>query len=302
MVLHLRSAPADDIPARLRRAVERGAERRVRVGLEKPEEARATTEEIIERHAPDLRHFDVVDGEAVVGWMLWWTTNDQADVNDLVLDEPARAPELLPELLELARADGVRFLGAAGVPGEPAREALVAADAFVPRATNMILGLDGDIGDPGELELRPMTQEEFDVFIAGSVEDYIHELATAGMSEESAREQGERQMAELLPDGLASPGQTFFTAWVGDVAVGILWLSTERTAAFVYDIAVHESQRRRGYGEAIMNAGARWCRDQGHPALGLNVFAHNPGARALYDKLGYDVTADYRSIDLDDAG
>ena len=33
-----------------------------------------------------------------------------------------------------------------------------------------------------------------------------------------------------------------------------------------------------------------WCREQGHPALGLNVFAHNPGARALYDRLGYHVT------------
>jgi GNAT superfamily N-acetyltransferase len=80
--------------------------------------------------------------------------------------------------------------------------------------------------------------------------------------------------------------------------VGTLWISTEHPMAFVYDIAVEESQRRRGYGEAIMNAGARWCRDRGHPALGLNVFAHNPGARALYDKLGYQVTADYRTVDI----
>lgn len=274
----------------------------MRLGSETPEEARATSEEVVGRHADELRHYDVVDDGAVVGWMLWWARNDQASVNELVLDQPERAPELVPELLELARADGVRFLGAAGVPGEPAREALVAADGFVPRATNMILMLDGDIGDPGELELRPMTPEEFDVYMAASSEAYIHELAAAGMSEESAREQGEQQLAELVPNGLESPGQTFFTAWVGETAVGILWLSTERSAAFVYDIAVHESQRRRGYGEAIMNAGARWCRDRGHPALGLNVFAHNPGARALYDKLGYVVTADHRSIDLDDAG
>jgi hypothetical protein len=32
--------------------------------------------------------------------------------------------------------------------------------------------------------------------------------------------------------------------------------------------------------------------------LGLNVFAHNPGARALYDRLGYRVTLDYRTLDV----
>jgi GNAT superfamily N-acetyltransferase len=158
------------------------------------------------------------------------------------------------------------------------------------------------IGDPGELELREMTQEEFDAYIAGSTEEYIGELTAAGMTPEAARQQGEQQMAELVPDGLDSPGQTFFTAWVGETPVGTFWVSTEDPMAFVYDIAVHETQRRKGYGEAIMNAGARWCRDLGHPGLGLNVFGHNPNARGLYDKLGYQVTQDFRSIDLGDAG
>jgi GNAT superfamily N-acetyltransferase len=222
-------------------------------------------------------------------------------VTGVVLDEPERAGELLPLVVALARADGSRSLGVAAVPGEPAREELASAPGFVTRATNMALALGGEIGDPGAVELRAMSQEEFDSFLAFSVEDYIGELTSAGMSPESARRQGEQQMAELIPAGLESPGQSFFTAWVGQTSVGTLWLSTERPLAFVYDILVDEAQRRRGYGEAIMNAGARWCRDQGHPALGLNVFAHNPGARALYDKLGYRVTADFRTIDLDDA-
>jgi ribosomal protein S18 acetylase RimI-like enzyme len=147
-----------------------------------------------------------------------------------------------------------------------------------------------------------MSQQEFDTFLDGSAESYILELTSAGMTPESAREMGEQQLAELIPAGLASPGALFHTAWVGDTAIGSLWLSTDRPMAFVYDIVVDESQRRRGYGEAMMNAGARLCRDLGHPALGLNVFAHNPGARALYDKLGYRVTADFRTVDLDHAG
>ena len=59
--------------------------------------------------------------------------------------------------------------------------------------------------------------------------------------------------------------------------------------AFVYDVAVDEAQRRRGYGGGLMRAGAVWARQQGSPALGLNVFGYNHGARALYDALGYDV-------------
>jgi GNAT superfamily N-acetyltransferase len=177
----------------------------------------------------------------------------------------------------------------------------VALPGFVARATNMALPLDGVIGDPGDLELRPMTPEEFDVYMADSVESYTAELASAGMSAEAARRQSNEQLAELVPDGLASPGQHFFAAVVGDTHVGRLWISTQREMAFVYDIAVHEDQRRKGYGEAIMNAGAIWSRDRGHAALGLNVFAHNPNARALYDKLGYRVTVDFRTYDLPDA-
>lgn len=301
-MLELRLVSDQELPARRRQALDRAAERRVRTRYEDPEDARIMAEAVLERNADDLRHYDVVEGGVTVGWMLWRHKKDQADVSDLVLDETRRAPELLPALVVTARADGARFLGVTAVPGEPARDPLVALDVFVPRATNMALPLDGHIGDPGELELRPMTAETFDAYRDGSTDEYAGELAAAGMSQKSAREQAEQQMAELIPAGLDSPGQSFFTAWVGDVPVGTLWLSTEDPLAFVYDIAVDESQRRKGYGEAIMNAGARWCRERGHPALGLNVFAHNPGARALYDKLDYHVTADYRSIDLDDAG
>jgi GNAT superfamily N-acetyltransferase len=299
-VLELRDLPADDVATRSQEVVERSAQRRVRFRYEEPDEALALAQAVVESNAPDLRHYDVVDGGQVVGWLVWWHKLDQAEPNDLVLSQPERSPELLPALVGLARADGARFLGVQRIPGEPAREGLAALDGFVPRATNMALSLDGAIGDPGDLDLRAMTPETFGDYLQGSVESYAVELASSGMSEAAAREQAAQQMAELIPAGLDSPGQSFFTAWVGEVPVGTLWISTERPLAFVYDIAVEESQRRRGYGEAIMNAAARWCRERGHPALGLNVFAHNPHARALYDKLGYQVTVDFRSLDLGD--
>jgi GNAT superfamily N-acetyltransferase len=301
-VLDLRPVPDADVPARRAQLLDRAAARHERSSFEDPDGARTLASEALERSRDALRFYDVVDGGRAVGGLVWWHRGDQCEVNDLVLEEPGRGGELLPALLTLARADGCSAVGVSTALGEPALDALAGLDGFVRRATNMALPLDGVLADPGELELRPMTQEEFDVYVDGSTEQYIGELAAAGMSPEAARKQGEEQMAELVPHGLESPGQTFFTAWVGDTPVGTLWLSTERPMAFVYDVEVREDQRRQGYGEAMMNAGARWCRDRGHPALGLNVFGHNPNARSLYDKLGYHVTRDFRTYDVSDGG
>jgi GNAT superfamily N-acetyltransferase len=244
---------------------------------------------------------DVTDGDDVVG-LVWLARESGGEllVWDLDLD-PVRVPDLVPVLVDRARAAGARMVGVGVHPGDPSRGALGAQPGFVPRATNMALPLDGEIAHPGGLELRRMSDAEFDDFLSGNVEEYAGELAAAGMTEEAAAERSREQMGQLLPDGMASPGMHFFTAWVGDAPVGSLWLCTLDPMAFVYDVVVHESQRRKGYGAAIMNAGALWSRDQGHPVLGLNVFAHNPGARALYDRLGYQVTQDYCALDVPDA-
>jgi GNAT superfamily N-acetyltransferase len=300
-VLELRELPEDRLPARREEVTQRLADLRVRTQYADPEAAREDAAALVERRAARSRQFDVVEEGQPVGFLWWFNRGEESSVEALVMDQPPRVGELLPHLVELAREDGSRVVSCSAVPGEPAREQLVAQPGFVARATNMALPLDGVIGDPGGLALRPMTQDEFDDYMADSVELYIDELVAGGMSREAAQQQGEEQIAELIPDGLASPDQQFFAAVVDDTYVGHLWISTQREMAFVYDIAVHEDQRRKGYGEAIMNAGALWSRDHGHVALGLNVFAHNPNARALYDKLGYRVTLDFRTYDIPDA-
>jgi GNAT superfamily N-acetyltransferase len=283
--------------------VERLARLRAAARFLDPEVSRRQVEELVRRTGERSELLEVVDGEAGAGFV-WLAHEDGGElvVNDLVLDDPGLATELVPVLVDRARAAGDRMLSVAVHPEDPSRAALGAVEGFTPRATNMALVLDGEIADGGGLELRPMTEAEFAEFLSGNVEEYAHELAAAGMTEEAAAKRSREQMAELLPDGLASPDMHFFTAWVAETSVGSLWLCTADPMAFIYDVVVDEDQRRKGYGAAIMNAGARWCRAQGHPVLGLNVFAHNPGARALYDRLGYRVTQVYRALDVPDAG
>lgn len=267
-----------------------------------PAPAREQAEALVTRSLEGTRLLEAVDGGRDVGFLWWGRDGDAGGILDVRLDEPDRVDELLPHVFDLARADRVSQVGHAGVPTDPTRSAMVALPGFVARATNMRLLLDGETGDPGALGLEPMSQEEFDEFHARMADGYAVELASAGMTREAADARSREQLAELVPAGLASAGQHFFTGRVDGTRVGHLWLNTDRPMAFVYDIAVREDQRRRGYGAAIMNAGARWCRERGHFALGLNVFAHNPGARALYDRLGYEVTVDYRTIAVPDAG
>jgi GNAT superfamily N-acetyltransferase len=275
---------------------------RFRHQYDDPAASAERAEEFVRGVIDDTRVFEVTDGGTVAGHLWWGRDGEDSVVLDVRLDEPGRMAELLPRMIDLARADETRTIGSGGVPTDPSRMALVELPGFAARATNMLLRLDRPLADPGGLRLRAMTPEAFERFRVDLVRGYADELHAAGLTREAADERSRTQTAELIPDGVGSAGQAFFTAWAGDEAVGHLWLSTERPMAFVYDIVVREDQRRKGYGAAIMNAGALWAREHGHPSMGLNVFAHNPGARALYDSLGYVVTVDYRTLDVSDAG
>jgi GNAT superfamily N-acetyltransferase len=301
-VLELRDVPPDQLASRTEAALARMARLRAAARFLDAEAARQQIEDHAEQTRDTTDMLDVVDGDEVVGGVRLALAGEELLVNDLTLDDPARVAELVPPLVGRARSARARMLGVPVYPGDPGREALAEQPGFVSRATNMALPLDGEIADPDGLELRRMTEAEFGAFMSSMVEDFAGELVGTGMSEEAAGRRSREQMAQLVPDGQQSPGMVFFTARVGGEPVGRLWLCTLDPMAFVYDVEVLEDQRRKGYGAAIMNAGALWSRDQGHPVLGLNVFAHNPGARALYDRLGYLVTQDYRALDVPDAG
>jgi ribosomal protein S18 acetylase RimI-like enzyme len=305
-VLALREIPADPHSAHEADALARAIERRVATRFVDPDQARVQMAGALERLRPVSSWFDIVDDARddarALGWTWLGAEAEELVVYDVVLDSPDLAVELLPLLVGQARAHGARMLGIGAGPGEQVRSALVSQPGFTVRATNMVLALDAVLTDPAPLALHTMTAAEFDVWVQGEVEAYAEELAATGMSAEAALERSRTQMAELIPSGLDSPGMEFFLARVGDDVVGDLWLNTDQTMAFVYNIEVDEGRRRRGHGAAIMNAAARHCRDAGHPYLGLNVFGHNPHARALYDKLGYRVTHDYYALDLPDAG
>jgi ribosomal protein S18 acetylase RimI-like enzyme len=62
-------------------------------------------------------------------------------------------------------------------------------------------------------------------------------------------------------------------------------------SGFIYDLFVEEPWRGRGLAGQAMLALEERARQLGLATLYLHVFADNPVARALYDKLGYRVTS-----------
>ncbi|MGH2501569.1 MAG: GNAT family N-acetyltransferase, partial [Ktedonobacterales bacterium] len=154
---------------------------------------------------------------------------------------------------------------------------------------------------PGEdttmVTLRPMTEPEYTDFIATSLPAYAADRARSeDVPLEVAQTSANEQIAQLLPQGYATPEHHFWRAVAEDGAVvGALWVhhDVNQRRAFIYDIVIEEAQRGKGYGEATMRALEEALRPLRVTHIGLSVFGFNTTARALYDKLGYGVAATF---------
>jgi ribosomal protein S18 acetylase RimI-like enzyme len=137
--------------------------------------------------------------------------------------------------------------------------------------------------------MRPMSDAEFDDWFAGSMQGYRDDLALAyELSDEDARAAAETASARMLPGGRATAGQEFFRVLDGDDAVGSLWLGLDGGTLWIYDIVMAPEHRSRGLGTATLRAVDEIARARGARAVALNVFGHNPRARALYEAAGYE--------------
>jgi ribosomal protein S18 acetylase RimI-like enzyme len=110
-------------------------------------------------------------------------------------------------------------------------------------------------------------------------------------------EKSKEAHASLLPQGLQTPGQFFVHLHDADSGerVGVLWWSQaekgEALEAWVYNIEIDESARRRGHARAALLELERVARERGLHQVGLHVFGHNHGARRLYEALGFEPTS-----------
>lgn len=151
------------------------------------------------------------------------------------------------------------------------------------------------------MRLVPMTDEEYAPFLDELNRQYAADHVRAGRwTEAEGPAKAREETGKLLPDGRRTPNHEFFTvrAGPGDEPVGAVWVAFEPRGAFIYDLEIRPSFRRRGYAEAAMRALEPKARERGFDRILLHVFGDNVGARKLYAKLGYVETNVLMAKDL----
>lgn len=91
----------------------------------------------------------------------------------------------------------------------------------------------------------------------------------------------------------AKGAKAYMMARLGDRPAAVGFVATAGDIAMVHAIETIPAQRRKGAGRMIVQAAARFARDEGAQTLALAVTKANTGANALYQSLGMTVVSEY---------
>ncbi|RDG38535.1 GNAT family N-acetyltransferase [Streptomyces corynorhini] len=178
-------------------------------------------------------------------------------------------------------------------PGASGATRLLASLGYTERSRTMDKELAPEPPSlPEGVEARPMSDAEYATWLADGIDAFAREWIDRGTPPGTARAKSERSHRENLPDGLATPGVTFRVLVHDGSAVGHLWVSRHevrpgRWGSYVYDVAVTEEMRGRGFGRALMLLAEQVAHASGSDLLGLHVFTDNTPAVRLYESLRY---------------
>ncbi len=145
---------------------------------------------------------------------------------------------------------------------------------------------------PRRVDLQPLSQTEFEKYVDTVTAGYAVELAeSVGLSPEDAKNAAEAHIAQVLSAGPESTSAFHFVDAEDGRAIGSAWLLTKQGDAFLADLRISDEFRGQGYGTAAMKRLEAHLKERGYPAFRLHVYAQNAAARALYDKLGFEVVS-----------
>lgn len=145
------------------------------------------------------------------------------------------------------------------------------------------------------MELEEKSPADLKVWLGEMWVGYREELLKAGMSEEAADQNIERNRSQLFVGEALVEGQFVLDVVEKGERVGTLWLSSsspQNTGEwYIYDIVVDEAHRGKGLGRLTMLAAEDFVAAHGGTRIALNVFGPNRVARSLYESLDYQVRA-----------
>ena len=147
------------------------------------------------------------------------------------------------------------------------------------------------------LQLIPMKECEYMEYTQHSAAEYASDkVASGNWHPDEALRRSVQELHEQMPNGLNTENQFLYTLMDENIGqcVGMIWfmldLNRPIPVAFIFDILIYESFRRQGFGLKALQAAEQKAREMGAKRMELHVFAFNDGAKALYEKAGYQVT------------
>ena len=145
-----------------------------------------------------------------------------------------------------------------------------------------------------QVSLIAMNEEAFSDYLKMAIPAYAQDNVEAGRWDESeALERSEKAHESLLPDGVETGDNYLFRIIENESSnnIGHIWVKVEDNihtkSAFIYDIEICETSRRKGYAKSALGSIEKIVADLGATSLGLHVFAKNSAAIALYNSIGY---------------
>jgi ribosomal protein S18 acetylase RimI-like enzyme len=143
--------------------------------------------------------------------------------------------------------------------------------------------------------VRRLREDEYDAFIARAMAFYVDDMVRAGIERDVAQAKADKDLPQLLPDGLATPDHFMYAIEHDGRFAGYLWLCNRDGelghSLFVYAVEIDDELRGRGLGRAAMVFAEEEAQRLGIAKVALNVFGGNAAARHLYLSLGYEETA-----------
>ena len=144
------------------------------------------------------------------------------------------------------------------------------------------------------IAFHPMTEEEFDRYMAYLIPDYAKDLSDNFIIPlDLAMMESKDLISKLLPNKHHT--DEHFVCHIVSIedkqSVGAIWYNIQFSTnkAYIYHVLIKEEFRKKGFASAALQTLERTVKSRGVTSLGLNVFGSNPHAYKLYEKLGYHV-------------
>ncbi|WP_294976463.1 GNAT family N-acetyltransferase [uncultured Leuconostoc sp.] len=144
------------------------------------------------------------------------------------------------------------------------------------------------------LKLMPMDPNHFQQYINFAVNEYATEKVAAGTwTPETAQKNAQLTYERLLPNGLDTPSNFFYSIFNESEIIGYIWFGTDNensSTAFIFDFEIYKAYQNRGFGSKALDLVSRETKNMGYTSLGLHVFGSNSRAIHVYQKSGFNIT------------